>query len=205
MRGNNLLEPEKIVSYELGYQGWYLRHRLRLRADLFFNHIEELIKSAGARFSNDPGFAEIYGGEASVEVLITSWLTGFANYSYQEISQTFTDDARRGAPQYKANAGLRADLPNGLNGEAWIHHYGAATYPITSAFSDFSGPPFNVVVPASRVGSYTLLNLRIGYLFWNDKAEVAFSAFNALNDRHKEHPLGDTIGSRVMGWLTLRL
>src|SRR4051794_29385624 len=35
-------------------------------------------------------------------------------------------------------------------------------------------------------------------------AEVAVSAFNALNDTHKEHPLGDTIGSRVMGWLTVR-
>ena len=30
------------------------------------------------------------------------------------------------------------------------------------------------------------------------------SAFNALNDKHKEHPLGDTIGSRVLGWLTVR-
>ena len=35
-------------------------------------------------------------------------------------------------------------------------------------------------------------------------AEVSISAFNALNDRHKENPLGDTIGSRVMGWLTVR-
>jgi iron complex outermembrane recepter protein len=62
------------------------------------------------------------------------------------------------------------------------------------------------------VGSYNLLNLRGGYKFWKQKAsagylreaEVAVSAFNALNDRHKEHPLGDTIGSRVMGWLTVR-
>jgi iron complex outermembrane receptor protein len=35
-------------------------------------------------------------------------------------------------------------------------------------------------------------------------AEVAISAFSALNDRHKEYPLGDTIGSRVMGWITVR-
>ena len=33
---------------------------------------------------------------------------------------------------------------------------------------------------------------------------VTFSAFNALNDKHNEHPLGEIIGSRVMGWLTLR-
>jgi len=68
------------------------------------------------------------------------------------------------------------------------------------------------VAPAARVGSYNLLNLRTGYKFWQQKAEagymrdaeVAISAFSALNDTHKEHPLGDTIGSRVMGWLTVR-
>jgi iron complex outermembrane receptor protein len=57
-----------------------------------------------------------------------------------------------------------------------------------------------------------LLNLRGGYRFWKQKAaagymreaEVALAMFNALNDKHKEHPLGDTISSRVMGWLTVR-
>jgi len=48
------------------------------------------------------------------------------------------------------------------------------------------------------------LNLRSGDRFWKEKAELAVSVFNALNDRHKEQPLGDTIGSRVMGWLTMR-
>jgi hypothetical protein len=41
-------------------------------------------------------------------------------------------------------------------------------------------------------------DMRGGYRFWHDKAEVTVSAFNAGNDKHKEHPLGDTIGSR--GW-----
>jgi iron complex outermembrane receptor protein len=62
------------------------------------------------------------------------------------------------------------------------------------------------------VDSYTLLHLRGAYKFWQQKAEagymrdaeVALSAFSALNDTHKEHPLGDTIGSRVMGWITVR-
>jgi len=30
------------------------------------------------------------------------------------------------------------------------------------------------------------------------------SAFNAQNDLHKEHLLGETIGSQVLGWLTLK-
>jgi hypothetical protein len=44
-------------------------------------------------------------------------------------------------------------------------------------------------------------NCRAGYM---REAEVAVSVFNALNDRHREHPLGDLIGSRVLGWLTLK-
>lgn len=61
-----------------------------------------------------------------------------------------------------------------------------------------------VSLPNPNVGSYNLLNLRAGDRFWHDKAEVAVPAFNALNDKHRERPLGETIGSRVMGWLTVR-
>ena len=212
------LSPEQMVSYELGYQGWYLKHRLRVRADLFFNHLSDLINFRGttpgfAGAVNDAGQADIYGGEAGIEFLATNWLSGFANYAYEQIGQSFTDTARRGAPRSKVNAGVRGEWDNGLNGEVAYHYVGAATYPIAGSFTAFSPlfPP-GVTVPSTRVGSYNLLNLRTGYKFWQQKAEagymrdaeVAISAFNALNDKHREHPLGDTIGSRVMGWLTVR-
>ena len=54
------------------------------------------------------------------------------------------------------------------------------------------------------MGSYTLVNLRGAYQFWRERAEVAISVFNALNDRHQENPVGEIIGSRVMGWLTIK-
>ena len=205
--GNHNLDPEKIVSYEAGYQGWFFKHRLRLRANLFINHITDLItfqdtSPTTTTAVNNPGQADIYGGEAGVEYLAADWLSGFANYSYEEISQTFTGDASRSAPRFKWNAGLRAEVENGLNGEAALHYVGSAVYPVSAAFTSFG--PFGVVAPDPRVGSYILLNLRAGYRFWHEKAEVAVSVFNALNDRHKEHPLGDTIGSRVMGWLTIK-
>jgi iron complex outermembrane receptor protein len=143
--------------------------------------------------------------------LATRWLSGFANYAYEQIGQTFTGTTQRGAPHSKVNVGLRGDWENGINGEAAFHYVGAATYPIGAAFTSFA--PFGGFTPPStRVGSYNLLNLRGGYRFWQQKAaagymreaEVAVSAFNALNDKHKEHPLGDTIGSRVMAWVTLK-
>jgi iron complex outermembrane receptor protein len=214
--GSTTLNPEEIVSYEIGYQGWYLRHTLRTRANLFFNHLSNLINnrptSPGiASNFNDPGQADIYGGEAGVEFLATSWLTGFGNFSYEEIGQSFTDTSRRGAPRFKFNVGLRGEWENGLSTESALFHVGAATYPIPGSFTTFA-PLGGFTPPSTSIGSYNLLNFRSGYKFWKQKtsagylreAEVAFSAFNALNDKHKEHPLSDTIGSRVMSWLTVR-
>jgi iron complex outermembrane receptor protein len=174
--------------------------------DLFFNHISDLITFTGPQ----RGEADIYGGEVGLEYLATRWLSGFANYSYQEIGQTFTGDARRAGPTSKVNIGARGEWENGLSGEIVYHHYGATTYPLNRSFFEFG--PFGILPPNSRVGSYNLLNLRAGYRFWQQKAaagymrdaEVAVSVFNALNDEHKEHPLGDLISRRVMGWLTVR-
>jgi iron complex outermembrane receptor protein len=218
VQGSSSVNPEQIDSYELGYQGWFFKHRLRARADLFFNHITDLIsfQSQGAVTvaANNGGVADIYGGEAGIEYLATSWLTGFANYSYQEIGQSFTGPVQRGAPKYKFNVGLRAEgkdrgWSEGLSAEAVFHYYGAATYPSGNAFVSFSSPPLSAIpAPNTQAGSYNLLNLRGAYQFWKvegqKRAEFAVTAFNALNDKHKEHPLGDTIGSRVMGWLTLK-
>ncbi len=148
------------------------------------------------------GEADIYGTEAGIEFLATRWLSGFANLSYQKIGQTFTGVSRRGGPEWKANVGLRGDWDNGLNGEVAVHYVAGATYPLIEFFTALAP-----VLPTSispSVASYTLLNLRGGYRFLHNKAEVAVALYNALNDKHKEHPLGDTLGSRVMSWVTLR-
>ena len=122
--------------------------------------------------------------------------------------QTFIDPpVQRGAPRFKINAGLQGNWNNGLNAEAVVHYVDSASYPADQNFLTFAGLgliPSNAV-PSSRVGHYTFLNLRFGYRFWQDHAEAAISVFNALNERHQEHPLADRLGSRVMGWLSLKL
>lgn len=206
--GRNL-SPEKIVSYELEYQGWYLWHRARVRGALFYNHLSDLI-TATSGSNLQQGVADIYGGEAGIEFLATTWLSGFANMAYQEIGQTFTETIRRAAPRFKYNAGLQTQWENGMSGEVAYHWIGAVTYPLSQRFDDFQ--VFGVIPPNASVGSYHLLNLRGAYRFWQEQvsdgykreAEVAVSVFNALNDKHKEHPLGDVLGSRVTGWLTMR-
>ena len=212
-QGSHNLKPERITSYEAEYQGWFFDHRARMRLTLFANHIANMIEPTeiSPTFStwvNAPGVADIQGTEAGLEFLPTSWLKGYANYSYQSISQSVTGAARRSGPRSTVNGGLRANWDNGLNADAAVHYVGGASYPIrTEIYSTFStiGLIPSSAIPTERVDSYTLVNLRGGYRFWNQRAEVAISAYNALNDRHREHPLGDTIGSRVMGWFTLTL
>jgi iron complex outermembrane receptor protein len=160
---------------------------------------------------NDPGSADIYGAEAGVEFLATKWLTGFANYSYQDIRQDFTGRVRRGGPHNKFNVGMRGEWENGLSAEAIYHYYGSAIYPPGQSFTSFAQAGL-VTLPNSQVGAYNLLNMRGAYKFWKQKAsagylreaEVALSVFNALNDKANEYPTGEEIGRRIMGWLTVR-
>jgi outer membrane receptor for ferrienterochelin and colicin len=214
--GGESLSPEQIISYDLGYQGWYWQHRLKVRVDAFFNHISDLISAQDqsptvATYVNSPGSADIYGAEAGIEFLATKWLTGFANYSYQDIRQDFAGRVRRGGPHNKFNVGLRGEWENGLSAEAIYHYYGSAMYPPGQSFTTFSQLGL-VTLPDPRVGAYNLLNMRGAYRFWKQKtdagylreAEVAISVFNALNDTAKEYPLGEEIGRRFMGWLTVR-
>lgn len=217
-QGNPNLNPERIISYEADYQGWYFKHRLQARTAVFFNHISDLITFANVSPTlvtsvNAPGVADIYGVEVGANVLLTKWLTGFANYSYQHIGQTFTGEIKRAGPANKYNVGLRGDWENGLSAEAIFHYYGGVTYPLPGSFTSLAPffPPGSMV-PNPNVGGYNLLNLRSGYRFWKQKAsagymreaEVAISVFNALDDRSREFPTGEEIGRRIMGWLTVR-
>lgn len=91
--GSRNLEAEKIVSYEAGYQGWYWKHRLRVRGDVFFNHLSNSIGVVptpdGSAFTSvNFGQADLYGGEVGIEFLATSWLTGFFNYSTVQLHQS---------------------------------------------------------------------------------------------------------------------
>lgn len=158
------------------------------------------------------GVADVYGPEVGAEFLMTSWLSGFANYAYQEVGQASTGFSPRGFPHHKVNAGLRLNW-NPFRGEILYHHVGAASYPLADAFINLATFfPAGTLLPSEDIRSYNLLNLRLGYLLWRQQtgdtvreAELAISVFNALNDTHREHPLGDLLGTRVMGWLTVKL
>lgn len=193
VKGSRGLEPEEITSYELGYQT-LLFQRLKARIDLFYNKLDKLSLGPLSLPANplEPrlftgGGGSVFGGEIGFEFLISEWLKGFMNYSYQE--RDFDDRRLLGiAPHHKGNAGLNFTLPKGFEADIFLNTVGQST-----------GLP-------SKVDPYTLVNLRLGYQFelWGTKGRLGFSVFNLLNDRHREVRGGDTIERRITGALQLK-
>lgn len=161
--GNRDLEPEEILSYELGYQTVLFE----VRIDLFHNQTEGLIAAAqpiisqvsphlpplltAAQFIN-AGDGDVVGGEIGFDVFITSWLTGFLNYSYQErtgdtiapvtvmarppdlqslvVGGPFPEPSLFGlASHHKANVGINIRLTPELSATLLAHHVGGPEGP----------------------------------------------------------------------------
>ncbi|MFQ5779426.1 MAG: TonB-dependent receptor plug domain-containing protein [Nitrospiria bacterium] len=199
--GNRELDPERIVSYEAGYST-LLFERLKGEITLFYNRLTDLINAdpvvgPPTQFTQfNVGKTEVYGGELGGEMLLTPWLTAFANYAYQQVDGQTPDPIKRAAPRHKVNGGIRMEFGNGLKTNLLVHHVSKIAFPETKAITALGR--------SRETGSYTLVNLRAGYRIWDEKMEVAFSVFNLFNERHRDHPLGDQIGTRVLGTLNLK-
>ena len=203
--GNTDLDPEQITSYELGYSV-HLFKRLKGEFNLFYNQLRDLVdletieilpnsNILSAYFNR--GEADIYGGEIGGDLQMASWLTTFANYAFQEIDDRNPEAIKRSAPRHKINAGLRAQWENGLSTNLLIHYVSKIKYPSTFVIPLLGISPVNP--------SYTIVNLRVGYQFLENKnGEMAISVYNLLNDTHGQHPLADELGRRVLVHLSVK-
>lgn len=204
-RGNPDLNPEEITTYGVSYQTT-LKNRISSRFNLFFNQLDELIElgpietfPADYFFEGFPGDlipstvsyynrgrAKAIGGEVDVTFYATKWLKGFANYSYQRFTDTLTNQRIKSAPEHKLNGGVRLKFGNGIRANVVAHYVSQTEW------------------DRVKLDAYTLVNARIAYAMMEEHAEISVSAFNLLNNKHREHPLGDEIGRRITAGLTYR-
>lgn len=216
--GNPDLKPEGVTSYEVGYRTT-LTQRVTVGLNLFYNEYSDLIINTRVFAPPDIiiGFANGMdargvGGEPDLDILVTGWLSLFANYSYQQItdkddnpitaSVNEQDRVRRDTPRHKVNVGTRMTFSGGWSGSLSASWVDATERLIT----DLAGNEY-----LATVDSYTVVNGRIGYSYWKERAEASLSVFNIFNDSHYEYPPGinlpdrssDAIGRKVtftLGW-----
>ncbi|MBN1384351.1 MAG: TonB-dependent receptor, partial [Elusimicrobia bacterium] len=174
MLGNEDIEAEQIQSAELGYRG-KLTRRIKATLDLFYNKLTKLIEESmlagNVLQRNNLWDAYAYGGEAGLNFLVTDWLSGLCNYSYQ-YAEDITNDVRyKVFPRNKVNAGLRCRFENGITAK-FLTHYVEKTEVVES----FGAGAVTVKYPA-----YTLINARIG-CEPVENLDISLAAYNLFND-----------------------
>ncbi|MCU0642953.1 MAG: TonB-dependent receptor [bacterium] len=222
-RGNPELLPEKITSYEIGYQA-ALGPRLRAKVDLFYNNLWDFISFKTIKIQDvsqllgypagsvivpteksytNAGKSNAIGGEVGLDFLPAKWLSGSINYSYQDLTWEEDDPATpenekgtevKFSPRHKVNGYLRFAFTNGLSANLMAHYVSETEKNETWAFG--------------KVDPYTLINIRLGYRFLNGSAEIALAVFNLLDKKHYEYPAttnqsnpsgAHEIGQRITG------
>ncbi len=185
--GNTELNHEKIITYEAGFSLFAFR-RLKAEINLFHNQLSDLI-SESMDYKNRYT-TKTYGGEIHADLLLTSRLKAYVNYSSQQFDDTTKNDPtadRSSVPERKINGGLNIGIARGLWTDLSCHYVSGVAYPSLRT---------NLRQLPNDIGSYTIVNLRISYRLWKERLEMAISASNLFDDVHREHPLGDEIGRR---------
>ncbi len=230
---NFRVQAEKNFSTELGYllQGG---DRFTFDTSLFYDKVSNLIELAANRpvtlgteanapydpqtgtyplfyggFDNQCQTYDLYGAELGVRANPVEGVDLYANYTLNAVHQddsgcsalqktNIVEDSRTSA--HKFNVGAQARTRLGLDGEIDFHYVSPQTW--GEQVENVSSQ--RIEEEAFHLGAYTLLNARVGYRFFHDKAEVGVVGFNLIGDEHREHPFGQVLGRRVMGTLSYR-
>nr|ADI22127.1 outer membrane receptor for ferrienterochelin and colicins [uncultured myxobacterium HF0200_19H16] len=225
-KGNTSLNPEEILSSEIGYtmQGDYLA----LETNLYYNQITNLISLNQSEFyglENNPGFSDSVdafpiaylqyanetaeyrqlGGEFGIKAYPISGLDLYLNVSYHDTSPEegteslgLTAKDQR-TSQYKLNLGVQYRSRFGIDA-AIDGHWVSDQYwvePVPSAESASGFERFELT-------NYLLLNARVGYRLFDENLELGLVGTNLLDRQSRQHPFGERLNRRILATAMLR-
>jgi outer membrane receptor for ferrienterochelin and colicin len=230
--GNTSLNPERIVSVELGYMlqetdyfsielnGYYnlvydqillsrnTANRLYDFAnnpDLAFDPDLAAYPLGQLQFANEAADFQQVGGEIGARVYPADGLDIYLNYAIHETS-AISDQATL--------AGRELDSRTSAHKvNAGIQYRAPFGLDLAADFSWVSDQVWvEQVLDTARGGTafvafplpnYAVLNARIGWRFFDDQLELAVVGTNLLM-HHREHPFGQRLDRRFMGSVTFR-
>lgn len=192
--GNEALEPERYLTYELSYQGRRMDGRFRPFIDLFFTEIRSFIDAvpngagpvgANEQFQNS-GKAFSSGGEIGGEFDLTDDFVLIFNYAYNNVEYDSLRPESFFHPKNKVNGGFKWKGMNDKLNISLLAHFVQGDE--TTAGTD------------DTTEDYVMSSLYVGYKI-NDSAEISLSGQNVFHDKHVEFTEADEIGSRVLAKL----
>jgi iron complex outermembrane receptor protein len=148
----------------------------------------------------------VVGGEIGTRVYPVDGLDFFANYALnytsQELSPGCVEQADQRTSRHKLNAGVQLRTKAGLDGEITFH------YQSGQIWGEQIATATGIDVLPFKLDPYFLLNGRIGYHFpiASTTGDVSLVVYNALagvfGEPAQQHPFGNQVGRRVMGYFT---
>lgn len=160
-------------------------------------------------FENQCQVFGVYGGELGLRTFPVEGLDVYANYTLMDVEQ---DDGRCDASQralvvhdartsaHKVNAGIQIRTAVGFGASVDFHYVSPEDW--AEQVIDVQRQRF--AFQSFHLDAYTLLNARVGYRFLREQAEVSAVAFNMLDDQHREHPFGQVLDRRLMGFFSFK-
>ncbi len=224
--GNTRLQPERMVSTELGY-AQHLGEIASVEVNGYYNLIDnEIVLGAITPYTlaNTPGYqsgAAAYpvgslqfvnlpttfrqvGADVGVRVAPLDGLDVYANY---ELSDTAPQDVAvklgglekdHRTSTHKVNGGVQYRSRFGLDVAVDVHWVSPQTW-VEQVADAQTGVRYGIYpLPA-----YTLVDARLGWRLAHDRLELSVVAENLLDDAHREHPFGQVLRRRVWGTATL--
>jgi outer membrane receptor for ferrienterochelin and colicin len=161
-------------------------------------------------FDNQCQVYNVLGSELGARVYPVEGLDLYANYTLDYVKQdnsgcspeqlqTIVPDAR--TSEHKVNGGVQLRTKAGFDGSLDLHYVSPQTW----AEQVVNIAAQRIEYQQFHLDDYWLLNARLGFRFLaRDQAEVSAMAFNLLGLEHREHPFGQLLGRRVMGYFTYR-
>jgi len=160
-------------------------------------------------FENQCQRYNVFGSELGVRTFPVEGLDVYANYTLMKVAQNddgcspeqkslLATDARTSA--HKVNGGVQLRTKIGIDAAVDFHYVSPQDWAeqVTNVQRQ------QIEYQSFHLDAYTLVNARVGYRFYRNQAEVSGVAFNLLDDQHREHPFGQIIDRRLMGFFTYR-
>ncbi len=228
-----ILEPEQIITVEASYLNQQ-SDLFEFEVNAYYNRVSNLTRLDTPRFISLSGKGEgqggldpetgryrvanggwlnncdtynVLGGELGARVYPVEGLDLFANYalnvSNQEKPDTCTLLPDNRTSQHKVNAGVQLRTKIGLSGEVTFHYQSNQVW--TEQVTTLTG----IEERQFPLADYALVNARLGYRFFKDRFEISGTVYNALADvggaPAQQHPFGNRVGRRVMGFFSYSL
>jgi outer membrane receptor protein involved in Fe transport len=231
--GNDHLDPESIVSYELGYQNQASDY-FALETNVYFNTVKDLSSFTDIRqytlqenaapgnlaefnpkveafpyssigYTNERATYRQLGAELGMRFYPVAGLDIYTNYS---IHNTSPFDTKKVDPVRAKEQQTSLHKVNG--GVQWRARFGldlAADVAWNSKqvwAEQVSDETRGVRFSTFKVPDFIWVNGRIGYRLWDDQVELGVVGTNLAFQSKRQHPYGQPLDTRVLGTAKLR-